>query len=65
MLFHVEHDPSEARPLSANVSTHKDPLLADVLQTLQKAYDVEVSKSLLAVHVVFGRREKIRDARPS
>mmetsp|Transcript_5161 Transcript_5161/g.15743 ORF Transcript_5161/g.15743 Transcript_5161/m.15743 type:complete len:179 (+) Transcript_5161:1351-1887(+) len=43
LLFHVEHDPSEARPLSANVSTHKDPLLADVLQTLQKAYDVEMA----------------------
>lgn len=42
LLFQIEHDPSEAYPISANESTHDDPDIAAVLCKLQTAYENEV-----------------------
>jgi len=43
LLFQIEHDPSEAYPLSINQSTHSDPIIAAVLAKLQAAYTTEVA----------------------
>ena len=43
LLFNVEEDPSEAYPLSVNVSTHKDPRIAQLLASFRAAYAHEVA----------------------